>query len=145
MRIKDLFKKQYKDIDVIKRSTLIVESDSPLTDGAFTKEYLGLAIYDGSLAPLIERGSRVPVEKSYVFSTWEDGQDQMILKLYRSIELEVEYSFSLGQFQIIGIPNMPAKEPQIQVTFCVDDKNIYMYAKDLIHGNYMEVIKIFQN
>lgn len=145
MGLKELFKKRNKGNNEYKDSRYIIESNSPIVEGAFTKEHLGLALYDDSLAPLIEIGTQVPVSKKYTFSTTEDGQDQIILTLCRGKELLVENSFPLGKFQIIGIPSLPAKEPLIEVTFSIDGSNINLTAKDSSNGNYLEIVRIFQN
>jgi molecular chaperone DnaK (HSP70) len=142
MGLIDLFKKQHKETTKANNKRLVIEYNSPITEGAFTKEFLGLLIYDGSLAPLIDVGSRVPINKKYIFSTYEDGQNQIILKLYRGIELEATKAFSLGQFQILGIPSMQAGEPRIEVEFSIDDNNIYISAKDDIQDNYLEIIRV---
>ncbi|MDF1815829.1 MAG: Hsp70 family protein [Verrucomicrobiales bacterium] len=89
---------------------------------------------------LIHKGASLPAEAGEVFSTAEDNQDTVDLKLYWGEGAMVKDNLSLGTFKLSGIAPAPAGEPQIEVTVTVDENLIMtVTAKDIERGS-MEVL-----
>jgi molecular chaperone DnaK len=85
---------------------------------------LGLETMGGVMTVLIERNTTIPVKKSEVFSTADDGQtavDVHILQGERPMSVD---NMSLGRFRLEGIPPAPRGTPQIEVTFDIDANGI---------------------
>jgi molecular chaperone DnaK len=92
---------------------------------------LGIETLGGVMTPLIERNTTVPVRKSEVFSTAEDGQPAVTVHVLQGERPMAADNISLGQFNLEGIPPAPRGVPQIEVTFDIDANGILnVSAKD---------------
>lgn len=91
----------------------------------------------GSVAtPLIVKGTKLPAEVSEVFSTAEDNQDTVDLKLFWGQGASVTENLSLGTFKLSGILPAPAGDPQIEVTVSIDESLLMtVTAKDIDRGS----------
>jgi molecular chaperone DnaK len=92
---------------------------------------LGIETKGGVMTKLIERNTTIPTKRSEVFTTAEDGQTEVDVKVFQG-EREMTYGNKLlGNFQLVGIPPAPARVPQIEVTFDIDANGIVnVSAKD---------------
>jgi molecular chaperone DnaK len=92
---------------------------------------LGIETKGGVMTKLIERNTTIPTRRSEVFTTAEDGQTEVDVKVFQG-ERELTYGNKLlGNFQLVGIPPAPARVPQIEVTFDIDANGIVnVSAKD---------------
>ena len=92
---------------------------------------LGLETLGGVFTRLIERNTTVPAKKSQVFSTAEDNQSAVTIRVFQGErEMAADNKF-LGQFDLMGIPPAPRGTPQIDVTFDIDANGIVnVSAKD---------------
>jgi molecular chaperone DnaK len=80
---------------------------------------------------LIERNTTIPTKKSQVFSTAEDGQNAVTIRVSQGEREMAADNKLLGQFDLVGIPPAPRGMPQIEVTFDIDANGIvHVSAKD---------------
>lgn len=96
---------------------------------------LGIETKGGIMTKLIERNTTIPAKRSEVFSTADDNQSSVEIKVLQG-ESEMSYrNHNLGTFQLQGIPPAPRGVPQIEVTFDIDANGIVnVHAKDLGTG-----------
>ncbi len=92
---------------------------------------LGIETLGGVFTRLIERNTTVPTRKSQVFSTAEDNQGAVTIRVFQGEREMAADNKPLGQFDLIGIPPAPRGMPQIEVTFDIDANGIVnVSAKD---------------
>jgi molecular chaperone DnaK len=92
---------------------------------------LGLETLGGVFTRLIERNTTVPAKKSQVFSTAEDNQGAVTIRVFQGEREMAADNKLLGQFDLMGIPPAPRGTPQIEVTFDIDANGIVnVSAKD---------------
>ena len=92
---------------------------------------LGLETLGGVFTRLIERNTTVPAKKSQVFSTAEDNQSAVTIRVFQGEREMAADNKLLGQFDLMGIPPAPRGTPQIDVTFDIDANGIVnVSAKD---------------
>ena len=103
---------------------------------------LGIETLGGVFTKLIEKNTTIPTKKSQVFSTAQDGQTAVTIRVFQGEREMAGDNKLLGQFDLIGIPPAPRGLPQIEVTFDIDANGIVnVHAKD--HGtNKEQSIKI---
>jgi molecular chaperone DnaK len=85
---------------------------------------LGIETLGGVFTRLIDRNTTIPTKKSQTFSTAEDGQSAVTIKVFQGEREIAEHNKMLGQFDLIGIPPAPRGVPQIEVTFDIDANGI---------------------
>jgi molecular chaperone DnaK len=92
---------------------------------------LGIETLGGVFTRLIERNTTIPTKKSQVFSTAEDGQQAVTIKVYQGEREMAVDNKHLGTFDLVGIAPAPRGVPQIEVTFDIDANGIVnVSAKD---------------
>ncbi|TPK82577.1 molecular chaperone DnaK [Mesorhizobium sp. B2-4-12] len=92
---------------------------------------LGIETLGGVFTRLIERNTTVPAKKSQVFSTAEDNQSAVTIRVFQGEREMAADNKMLGQFDLMGIPPAPRGMPQIEVTFDIDANGIVnVSAKD---------------
>jgi molecular chaperone DnaK len=92
---------------------------------------LGIETLGGVFTRLIERNTTIPTKKSQIFSTADDGQQAVTIKVYQGEREMAADNKLLGQFDLVGIPPAPRGVPQIEVTFDIDANGIVsVSAKD---------------
>jgi molecular chaperone DnaK len=92
---------------------------------------LGLETLGGVFTRLIDRNTTVPAKKSQVFSTAEDNQGAVTIRVFQGEREMAADNKMLGQFDLMGIPPAPRGMPQIEVTFDIDANGIVnVSAKD---------------
>ncbi|MSO69540.1 MAG: molecular chaperone DnaK [Alphaproteobacteria bacterium] len=85
---------------------------------------LGIETLGGVFTRLIERNTTIPTKKSQVFSTAEDGQTAVTIRVFQGEREMASDNKLLGQFDLLGIPPSPRGMPQIAVTFDIDANGI---------------------
>ncbi len=92
---------------------------------------LGIETLGGIFTRLIDRNTTIPTKKSQVFSTAEDGQTAVSIRVFQGEREMAKDNKLLGAFDLVGIPAAPRGVPQIEVTFDIDANGItHVSAKD---------------
>jgi len=92
---------------------------------------LGIETLGGVFTRIIERNTTIPTKKSQVFSTAEDNQNAVTIRVFQGEREMAADNKALGQFDLMGIPPAPRGMPQIEVTFDIDANGIVnVSAKD---------------
>jgi molecular chaperone DnaK len=92
---------------------------------------LGIETLGGVFTRLIDRNTTIPTKKSQVFSTAEDGQSAVTIKVFQGEREMAQHNKHLGTFDLVGIPPAPRGVPQVEVTFDIDANGIVnVAAKD---------------
>jgi molecular chaperone DnaK len=101
---------------------------------------LGIETLGGVFTRLIDRNTTIPTKKSQVFSTADDNQGAVTIKVYQGEREMAADNKLLGQFDLMGIPPAPRGVPQIEVTFDIDANGIVsVSAKDKATGKEQQI------
>src|SRR3954467_1498886 len=96
---------------------------------------LGIETLGGVFTRIIDRNTTIPTKKSQVFSTAEDSQSAVTIRVFQGEREFAAQNKMLGQFDLVGIPPAPRGVPQIEVTFDIDANGIVnVQAKDKATG-----------
>jgi len=101
---------------------------------------LGIETLGGVFTRLIERNTTIPTKKSQVFSTAEDGQSAVTIRVFQGEREMAADNKLLGQFDLVGIPPAPRGVPQIEVSFDIDANGIVnVSARDKGTGKEQQI------
>ncbi len=101
---------------------------------------LGIETLGGVFTKIIERNTTIPTRKSQIFSTAEDNQSAVTIRVFQGERPMAQDNKLLGQFDLVGIPPAPRGVPQIEVTFDIDANGImHVSAKDKATGKEQSI------
>ena len=101
---------------------------------------LGIETLGGVFTRIIDRNTTIPTKKSQVFSTAEDNQAAVTIRVFQGEREMAAHNKVLGQFDLVGIPSAPRGVPQIEVTFDIDANGIVnVSAKDKSTGKEQQI------
>jgi len=101
---------------------------------------LGVETLGGVMTPIIERNTTIPVHKSQIFSTAEDGQTAVDIHVLQGERPMAADNMTLGRFRLEGIPPAPRGMPQIEVSFDIDANGILnVSAQDKATGRQQQI------
>ena len=97
---------------------------------------LGIETKGGVMTRLIDRNTTIPIQRSEVFTTAEDGQPSVEIHVLQGEREMSQFNKTLGKFQLVELPPAPRGTPQIEVTFDIDANGIvHVSAKDRATDN----------
>lgn len=85
---------------------------------------LGIETVGGVMTKIVPRGTPLPSKKTQTFTTYQDNQDTVTIAIYEGERTMVKDNHLLGKFDLGGIPKGPRGQPQIDVTFNIDENSI---------------------
>jgi molecular chaperone DnaK len=101
---------------------------------------LGIETLGGVFTRLIDRNTTIPTRKSQIFSTAEDNQTAVTIRVFQGEREMAADNKALGQFDLVGLPPAPRGVPQIEVTFDIDANGIVsVSAKDKATGKEQQI------
>jgi len=101
---------------------------------------LGIETLGGVFTKLIDKNTTIPTKKSQVFSTAQDNQNAVTIRVFQGEREMAVNNKLLGQFDLVGIPPAPRGMPQVEVTFDIDANGIvHVHAKDLGTGKEQSI------
>jgi molecular chaperone DnaK len=102
---------------------------------------LGIETASGVMDRMINRNTTIPTEATKMFTTTEDNQNSVAIKVYQGERLKADGNKLLGQFKLEGIPEKPRGVPEIEVGFHVDANGILsVKAKELVSQIAQKVV-----
>src|SRR5581483_9187471 len=101
---------------------------------------LGIETLGGVFTRMIDRNTTIPTKKTQTYSTAEDNQNAVTIRVFQGEREMAADNKLLGQFDLVGIPPAPRGVPQIEVTFDIDANGIvHVSAKDLGTGKEQSI------
>lgn len=107
-----------------------MERDSPATQRSELGEAVGIETIANVFTPLLERGCPLPCETTATFGTAEDGQEEILIFVFRTNGSDTDSATALGAFEITGFPPASGEGPEVAVTFSARGEGIFLSAEE---------------
>lgn len=125
-----------------KSEIVVVKDDiTDLVKDAVLTESIGIETLGGAFTPIIEKGRKIPVQKSVIFSTAVNNQPSVQVHILTGSSKTVKDNQTLGTYIVGGILPAPRGEPKIEITFGVSNDTVWIGAKDVVRQNDLVVVK----
>jgi len=111
-------------------STVVVEENSPVVQGEVLDENIGFESLGGILTPILKKGCRLPCEVSRIFSTADDNQSEISIKIVRGSAAMANKGKDLGLYRISGILPAARGKPRVEIIFKATKGNIVLSVHD---------------
>lgn len=121
---------------------VIIEQNSPVTQGEALSEDVGIEMWGGTLNPIIFMGCELPCEQSQVFATADESQIDMSIKLVRGKSKNVQDGTYLGTYRISGLVPADNGRTTLDVIFGASKGNLWLSAKDINGLSNIKITKL---
>ncbi|EJW05229.1 hypothetical protein EDEG_00694 [Edhazardia aedis USNM 41457] len=102
---------------------------------------LGIETVGGLFSKIIKRNSTIPTKQVSIFTTSEDNQEEVVIKIYQGERPLVKHNKFLGEIKLVNLPLVPKGIPRIEITFEYDANGILkVYAKDAVTKKEQEMV-----
>jgi len=123
-------------------STVVVEENSPVVQGKFLDENIGFESLGGILTPILKKGCKLPCEVSEVFSTADDNQNEISIKIVRGSDVMANKGKDLGLYKISGISPATRGKPRIEIIFKAIKGSILLSVHDKDNKSNLKLDKV---
>ncbi len=123
---------------------VIIEENSPVTQGEALSEDVGIEMWGGTLNPIIFMGCELPCEQNQVFATADESQIDMSIKLVRGKSKNAQEGTYLGTYRISGLVPADNGRTTLDVIFGASKGNLWFSAKDINGLSNIKITKITQ-
>ena len=124
----------------IKPIKLLIDSNLALAADGTLDEAIGIETIGGIFTPMVEKGADLSTPFKQEFSTAEDNQSAISVRLFKGNGEKVKDTTALGVFEIEGVKPAKAGEPRIELSLYKENQNLYLQVVDL-KGNALSLIK----
>jgi molecular chaperone DnaK (HSP70) len=107
-----------------------LERPSPVTASGRLSEDVGIETAAGVFTAVLERGCAVPCETTASFGTAEEGQEEILIFVFRGTTARIDDAVPLGAFEITGFPPAVGEGPDIAVTFRARADGLFLSAEE---------------
>lgn len=120
----------------------VIEAGSPAIKGGVMTQSMGIETMGQRLTPFLTAGCQVPCVNSSTFSTSEDNQTEITLRVLRGDSGQAGSHHSLGRFAISGFPARARGVPQVLVIFGAVGEDLTLDARDAATGVKYKVVRV---
>lgn len=129
---------------IAKDEQVIIEKNSPVTQGEALSEDVGIEMWGGTLNPIIFMGCELPCEQNQVFATADESQIDMSIKLVRGKSKNAQDGTYLGTYRISGLVPAENGRTTLDVIFGASKGNLWLSAKDINGLSNIKITKLTQ-
>lgn len=112
---------------------VVIENNSPVIKGNALKEDVGIEMWGGTFNPIIFMGCELPCEQNQIFSTADEQQIDMTIKLLRGLSKSAKEGTYLGTYRISGLVPADTGRTTLDVVFGASKGDLWFSVKD-VHG-----------
>jgi molecular chaperone DnaK (HSP70) len=121
---------------------IVVEEDSPVVQGGTLSQDVGIEMWGGTFNPVIFMGCELPCQLSQKFSTADDDQREITIRVLRGVSKSVKDDVYLGTYKIAGIPPGPRGHAMVKVIFGASEGRLWLSASDVLGASEVQITRI---